>query len=33
MSVPVLERIKPQLSKLVERAPEGPDWLHEIKLD
>jgi DNA ligase D-like protein (predicted ligase) len=29
----VLERIKPQLSKLVEKAPEGPDWLHEVKLD
>jgi DNA ligase D-like protein (predicted ligase) len=25
--------IKPQLAKLVERAPEGPDWLHELKLD
>src|SRR5947209_4716934 len=25
--------IKPQLAKLVENAPEGPDWLHEIKLD
>src|SRR5271165_5697547 len=25
--------IKPQLAKLVERAPDGPDWLHEIKLD
>ncbi len=33
MSVQVQERIKPQLSKLVERAPEGHDWLHEIKLD
>ena len=26
-------RIKPQLAKLVEKAPDGPDWLHEIKLD
>jgi bifunctional non-homologous end joining protein LigD len=25
--------IKPQLAKLVERAPDGPDWLHEIKFD
>src|SRR5207253_2154287 len=25
--------IKPQLTKLVEKAPDGPDWLHEIKFD
>jgi ATP-dependent DNA ligase len=25
--------IKPQLAKLVEQAPDGPDWLHEIKFD
>jgi len=25
--------IKPELAKLVERAPDGPDWLHELKLD
>ena len=25
--------IKPQLAKLVETAPDGPDWLHELKLD
>ena len=25
--------IKPQLAKLVERAPGGHDWLHEIKFD
>jgi hypothetical protein len=25
--------VKPQLAKLVEKAPDGPDWLHEIKLD
>ena len=25
--------IKPQLAKLVEKAPVGPDWLHEIKFD
>jgi DNA ligase D-like protein (predicted ligase) len=25
--------IKPQLAKLIEKAPDGPDWLHELKLD
>ena len=25
--------VKPQLAKLVERAPDGFDWLHELKLD
>jgi DNA ligase D-like protein (predicted ligase) len=25
--------IKPHLAKLVEKAPDGSDWLHEIKLD
>jgi ATP-dependent DNA ligase len=25
--------VKPQLAKLVEKAPDGPDWLHEIKFD
>src|SRR5882672_10315183 len=25
--------IKPQLAKLVEKAPDGSDWLHEIKFD
>jgi len=25
--------IKPQLAKLIEKAPDGPDWLHEIKFD
>jgi ATP-dependent DNA ligase len=25
--------VKPQLAKLVEKAPDGPDWLHEIKMD
>src|SRR5215469_3744410 len=25
--------IKPQLAKLVEKAPDGLDWLHELKLD
>jgi bifunctional non-homologous end joining protein LigD len=26
-------RIKPQLSRLVSKAPDGPDWAHEIKYD
>ena len=25
--------IEPQLSQLVKEAPDGPDWLHEIKFD
>jgi ATP dependent DNA ligase domain len=25
--------IKPQLTKLVDRPPDGPEWLHEIKFD
>jgi len=25
--------IKPELAALVKDAPDGPDWLHEIKLD
>ena len=25
--------VKPQLTKLVDQASEGPDWLHEIKFD
>jgi ATP-dependent DNA ligase len=25
--------IKPQLAALVDKAPDGPDWLHEIKFD
>src|SRR5271169_5355118 len=25
--------VKPQLTKLVEEPPEGPEWLHEIKFD
>jgi ATP-dependent DNA ligase len=25
--------VKPQLCKLVDAAPQGPDWLHEIKYD
>jgi hypothetical protein len=25
--------IKPQLTRLVDEPPDGPDWLHEIKFD
>jgi len=25
--------IKPQLSRVVDKAPAGEDWLHEIKYD
>jgi ATP-dependent DNA ligase len=25
--------IKPQLARLVDEPPEGPEWLHEIKFD
>src|SRR5260370_3517692 len=25
--------VKPQLTKLVDNPPEGPEWLHEIKFD
>jgi len=25
--------VKPQLAALVKQAPDGRDWLHEIKLD
>ena len=25
--------VKPQLAALVKTAPDGPEWLHEIKLD
>jgi ATP-dependent DNA ligase len=27
------EWIRPQLTELVDTAPDGPDWLHEIKYD
>jgi ATP-dependent DNA ligase len=30
---PLPRRITPQLCQLVESAPSGPQWLHEIKLD
>ena len=30
----VMQRwVEPQLSKLVEKAPTGPQWVHEIKFD
>jgi ATP-dependent DNA ligase len=32
-STPLPAWIKPQLAKLVDKAPDGPDWLHEIKFD
>jgi ATP-dependent DNA ligase len=25
--------VKPQLTKLVDAPPDGPEWLHEIKFD
>jgi ATP-dependent DNA ligase len=25
--------VKPQLCKLVDAPPQGPEWLHEIKYD
>jgi bifunctional non-homologous end joining protein LigD len=31
--LPLPQWIPPQLSQLVEKAPAGPQWLHEIKLD
>ena len=27
------EWVKPQLCKLVDAPPQGPEWLHEIKYD
>lgn len=30
---PIPERLQPQLTNLVERVPEGPEWFHEIKYD
>jgi ATP-dependent DNA ligase len=30
---PLPEWIPPQLTQLVDAAPEGDDWLHEIKFD
>jgi bifunctional non-homologous end joining protein LigD len=31
--MPVPEWIPPQLTQLVETAPSGPQWFHEVKLD
>jgi bifunctional non-homologous end joining protein LigD len=33
LGVPLPQFVSPQLSKLVEKPPSGPQWLHEIKLD
>jgi bifunctional non-homologous end joining protein LigD len=32
-AAPLPDWIQPQLTQLVKEAPEGPDWLHEIKFD
>ncbi|WP_372623037.1 DNA ligase D [Falsiroseomonas sp.] len=32
-TAPLTSFVPPMLCKLVDRAPEGPGWLHEIKLD
>ena len=32
-TVALPEWIRPQLTQLVKEAPEGPEWLHEIKFD
>jgi ATP-dependent DNA ligase len=32
-SDPLTEWVKPQLTELMKEAPEGSDWLHEIKFD
>src|SRR5438045_4636331 len=29
----LLDWVKPQLTKLVDQPPDGPDWLHELKYD
>ncbi len=31
--MPLPRRVAPQLAKLVEKAPTGPQWVHEIKFD
>ena len=32
-TVPLPDRVAPQLTQLVDAAPEGDGWLHEIKYD
>ena len=32
-AAPLPERLSPMLATLADHTPEGPDWLHEIKLD
>src|SRR5437764_5040088 len=29
----LVDWVKPQLTKLVDEPPDGPEWLHEIKFD
>ena len=31
--MPLPRWVEPQLAKLVEKAPTGPQWVHEIKFD
>src|ERR1700727_388680 len=33
LPLPLPQWIPPQLTQLAEKAPSGPQWLHEIKLD
>ncbi|MBN2822531.1 MAG: DNA ligase D [Coriobacteriia bacterium] len=33
IQAPLPERLEPQLATAVDRAPDGDEWLHEIKLD
>jgi ATP-dependent DNA ligase len=32
-AMPLPRWVEPQLSKLVQRAPTGPNWVHEIKFN
>jgi ATP-dependent DNA ligase len=32
-AAPLPEWMRPQRTDLVDQAPDGPDWLHEIKFD
>src|SRR5580704_13835323 len=32
-TVPLPDRVAPQLTQLVDAAPDGDDWLHELKYD
>ena len=33
IAAPLPEWVKPQLTQLVDAAPDGDQWLHEIKYD